>query len=246
MDAAESIRNAVLCVSELQARSRATPQILQATKEVKAFQALRFEKTYADFLDSTEYSAAAQFFLNELYSDKDYSLRDEQFARIAGALQTLFPAQVISTAVAMANLHRLTEELDHQMALVWLETLHDPSIDNIGRYVICWQRVGRRIDRLSQLRVVIEVGNELDRLTRLPGLRFMLKLMRRPAGAAGLDSLQKFLEAGFDTFAGLAGKGTHARLFLDTIHARELQWIEQLSNTESSAGEQHLRTCMPK
>jgi hypothetical protein len=83
-------------------------------------------------LASVEYAGAARFFLNDLYSDKDYSLRDAQFARIAGALQRLFPKQVVATAVTMAQLHILTEELDRQMAVAWADfAASAPSTDAV-------------------------------------------------------------------------------------------------------------------
>ena len=52
------------------------------------------------------YAAAARFFLDELYSDKDYADRDAQFARIAGAIEKLFPAQVARTASNWPNCMR--------------------------------------------------------------------------------------------------------------------------------------------
>ena len=48
------------------------------------------------------------------------------------------------------------------------------------------------------------MGNELAQLTRKPGLRTMLRMMRKPAHAAGMGALQQFLESGFDTFGQLA------------------------------------------
>jgi hypothetical protein len=58
-----------------------------------------------------------------------------------------------------------------------------------------WKATGRREDRQRQLEAVVAIGAEMTRLTRLPGLRLMLKMMRaaRPS-AAGLSSLQRFLE----------------------------------------------------
>jgi hypothetical protein len=41
--------------------------------------------------------------------------------------------------------------------------------------------------------------------------------MRRPAQAAGLGELQRFLESGFDTFGAMKG----AAEFLDTVRDRE-------------------------
>ena len=74
----------------------------------------------------------------------------------------------------------------------------------------------------------IAVGNELDKLTRVTGLRMMLKMMRRPAHAAGLTSLQVFLETGFDTFAQMNGRGKGAQEFLAIVRKRESQLIEVL------------------
>ena len=88
--------------------------------------------------------------------------------------------------------------------------------------------VGRREDRARQLGSVLEVGRELDRLTRMPGLRLTLSLMRRPAQAAGLSSLQGFLESGFDTFARMSGKGEGARSFLALIQTRETALMDAL------------------
>jgi len=243
MDAAETIRDAVARVAALRQDAATEPSLHAATLAVKSFQAQRFAGTYADLLASTEYAGAARFFLDDLYSDKDYSLRDAQFARIAGGLQRLFPKQVVATAVTLAELHVLTEELDHQMAVAWMGV--NAATDTVSRYMVCWHGVGREADRDRQLEMVLQVGGELDRLTRTPGLRMMLRMMRRPAAAAGLGSLQAFLESGFDIFAQMSGKGARAREFLGTIQERESGWIRRLSNDGAAAPcEVALRSCL--
>ena len=203
MEPAETIRTAVAAVSLLRLQTAASPRLLQAVRRIKLFQAHRFRITYADLLESNDYGPAAQFFLDELYSDKDFEQRDAQFSKIAGALQTLFPKQVLNTAVTLAQLHRLTEELDHKMASA---ALSNPDPDETIAYVKAWDAVGHQSDRELQLKTVMSVGLELERLTGTPGLHFMLKMMRRPAQAAGLAALQAFLETGFDTFAEMSKK----------------------------------------
>lgn len=245
MEAAVIIRDAVARVATLRQDAAACPKLQSATLAVKAFQAKRFEGTYADLLSSAEYAAATRFFLDDLYSDKDYSLRDAQFARIAGALQRLFPRQVIATAVMLAELHILTEELDHQMAVIWMNgSTTEQCHDAVLQYMNCWTTVGREQDRLRQLNMVLQVGAELDRLTRMPGLRMMLRMMRRPATAAGLGSLQSFLESGFDTFAQMAGDHTRSQKFLGIIRDRESTWIHRLTRDETSKVERDLRNCL--
>lgn len=225
MEPAETIRTAVAAVSRLRVQTTASSSLLEAVKKIKLFQAKRFRSTYADLLVSGEYGPATQFFLDELYSDKDFAQRDAQFAKIAGALQSFFPKQVVNTAVTLATLHRLTEELDHQMAI---EIQFASGTDEARKYVQAWNSVGRRSDRELQLKTVLSVGLELERLTRTPGLRLMLKMMRRPAHAAGLGALQVFLEAGFDTFAAMSGRKKLVNSFLSTIDERESNLIQEL------------------
>lgn len=225
MDAARLIREAVTQVRALRDAERAHPPLGAAVVRIKQLQAQRFSGTYADLLRGGTYAAAARFFLDELYSDRDYSDRDAQFARIAGAIERLFPADVAQTAVSLARLHALTEQLDSAMAGAWLAS--SASSGEAAKYVACWREVDRRSDRLQQLSAVIDLGREMIRLTRTPGLRLMLKMMRGPAAAAGLPALQRFLETGFDTFAALA-KTKAAEEFLDVVQARESAWLALL------------------
>ena len=163
-----------------------------------------------------------------MYGETNYEQRDAQFSRVAGALQRLLPEAALATAVSLAQLHALSEDLDHAMARSWLTGGGPPDSGEAKRYFLAWRDVGRREDRSAQLRVVLEIGAELDRLTRKPGLRLMLKLMRRPAVAAGLGALQHFLELGFDTFAGMGERVRGAQGFLSIIRERESGLIDML------------------
>ena len=219
MEAARTIRDAVGAVARLRQSAAGDSRLLDALGELKRLQSRRFAGTYADLLQGGLYQPAAAFFLEELYGDKDYGRRDEQFARIAGAIETLFPAHVAETAAALARLHALTEDLDLQMARLWLE--RDGRESAAKRYAGAWRDLGRRQERNEQLDSVIHLGQELARLTRMPGLRTMLRLMRGPASAAGLGALQHFLELGFDTFAGMSRRREGVEHFLGIVRQRE-------------------------
>jgi hypothetical protein len=239
MEAAQKIRQAVATVSLLREAGEHEPALAAAVASVKRFQARRFAGSYSDLLASRDYAAAARFFLDELYSDKDYAERDAQFARIAGAIERFFPADVAATSVALAQLHALTEDLDQAVARHWLST-QTAQDGEPARYVHAWRAVGRQGDRLSQLATVLEIGREMARLTRTPGLRLMLKMMRGPAAAAGLSSLQRFLEIGFDTFAAMARRPGGAERFLEIIEQRESELIRMLFDAEFVACETEL------
>lgn len=228
MEAAQIIRDAVARVSNLRRDCALDPTLAASVYAVKAFQARRFAGTYSDLLASDTYRHAARFFLVELYSDKDYSDRDAQFGRIAGGLQTLFTKQVVATAVSLAQLHLLTEELDHAMGLAWQKASMPENASPAERYLEAWRMVGHRNDRGLQLATVLTIGRDLARLTRLPGLRLVLRMMRKPAHAAGLGSLQEFLESGFDTFAGMSHQTRGVETFLSVIEEREAELIDLL------------------
>lgn len=191
----------------------------EAVSVIKRLQAARFRYAYADLAASSATRKAVSFFLDELYGEHDFARRDDQFARIAGGLERLFPDAVSQLAVALAEIHALTEELDHTMARLWLQ--QGRSLSHSQRYVASWRACGARSERLHQLATVQHMGAELQHLTRMRSLRMGLRMMRGPAKAAGLEALQHFLESGFDAFASM----NRPQAFLDTVRDRERQWI---------------------
>ena len=232
--AAPRTRQAMQTVFALRQRLAADPSLRAATLEVKRFQARRFRATYADLLQNPRYRPAALFFLGELYGDRDYDRRDQQFARIANTIARLFPPAVAETAATLAEVHALTEQLDEQMALCWRGS--DASSLPL-RYIKCWRAVADRQARQQQLQEVLHLGGELDRLTRTPGLRRLLKMMRAPAAMAGLSSLQHFLESGFEAFADMQG----ATDFLVIVEQRESAWITALFDESAVACETQIQ-----
>lgn len=227
---AQTIQDALQRVAQFRQQHAGDPALAKAIAEVKRFQARRFQATYADLLHNPRYARAARFFLQELYSDRDYASRDQQFARIASTIARLFPQPVVDTSAALAEVHALTETLDDRMAHAWrAESLAAPQDGEPARYVRCWRQSGDRAARQHQLDVVLQLGQELDRLTRARGLRTLLRMMRRPAAAAGLDALQQFLETGFDAFAQMGG----AEKFLMRVEQRESEWIRALFDDDT-------------
>jgi len=219
---AARIRGHLARVTALRAQADAAGDAT-TVQHLKRRQAERFRVTYADLLRAPRTAPAVRFFLEELYGARDFADRDAQFGRIAGAIETMFPAAVSQLAVDLAELHALTETLDASLARAWLAV--EPSSGEGERYVRAWRRLCAEDDRRRQLAVVQALGRELERLTRSKSLRLALRMMRQPARAAGLDALQQFLEVGFDAFAALGDAGP----FLRAIQERESQWLAWLN-----------------
>lgn len=219
--AAEHIRAHLARVAELRALAEDSG-LAAAVHAVKQLQARRFRATYVDFMGEPRRVPATRFFLEELYGEHDFAERDAQFARIAGALERIFPPALTALAVDLAEMHALTEALDHQMAGHWL-TLGN-GLAEAERYVRSWRLTDQRADRERQLAVVQHMGRELEKHTRSKSLLLALRMMRRPAQAAGLSALQQFLESGFAAFGALGD----AQGFLTTIAEREQRWVNTL------------------
>jgi hypothetical protein len=200
-------------------RRAALPELNARVVALKQYQQRRFAHTYADLLLSARYAAAARYFLEELYGPKDFSRRDDQFARVAPTVARLFPDELAETVETLAELHALSEILDTEMGAL----LPGERIEGVD-YIRAWRGVGRAPDRARQIELTLGIAARLDRITRLPLVRHSLRLMRRPASAAGLAELQRALEIGFDSFGQMNG----AQEFIAIIGARERDFAAAL------------------
>lgn len=210
-EAGTEILGHLKAVAHERARRAADPTLGRFVAAVKSYQHRRFALTYADLMAQPRYAAATRFFLDDLYGPADYSERDQQFMRIVPALVRLFPAEILLTVRHLGALHALSEKLDSVMGAALA------TVDITGaRYTSAWCTTAAA-DRERQIQLMLQVGSDLDRYTRKPLLRHSLRIMRGPAQAAGLGSLQHFLETGFDTFREMRG----AEDFLATIGRRE-------------------------
>lgn len=199
---------------------------------LKSYQAARFGRTYADLLQDPRYRGAATFFLDELYGPQEFAARDAQFARIVPPLVRMFPREIAQTVLSLAGLHALSERLDTEMA----RRLPDARVDAAG-YVRAWQATGQAQARSQQIELTLRIGKALDHYTRNSVLRAGLRMMRRPARAAGLGDLQRFLETGFDTFGAMQG----AAEFLGIVQSRERALAAVLFDPDALVGLTRIR-----
>jgi hypothetical protein len=232
LEAYGNIAQSLSVVEHLRQQRPAQSDLAKRTQALRQWQAARFRNTYADILQDAHMGPAALFFLTELYSEQDFSRRDAQFARIAGAIERLFPQAVVQTATLLAKLHALSETLDACMAIQWQASSAQQNELDLPCYQGLWQSLmstpSYAAARQQQLDATQELGLQLQRHTQVPGLRLMLKMMRAPATAAGLQDLQRFLERGFDTF-GQLGKAGKVPQFLTTVSERENAWLSKMA-----------------
>ena len=188
-------------------------------QELKAFQAARLARTYADVAAEPCYRLATEFFLGDLYGPKDFSRRDASMLRILPVMVRTLPAKAVETATLAIEIEALSESLDHRVAA----ELEPGPIDD-ERYSRAYRKASTRPERERQIELIVAVGRRLDALVAKPLVYRTLKLMRRPARLAGLEALQDFLERGFEAFRAMAG----AEPYLALIDERESTILERL------------------
>ncbi len=207
----------------LRAEANADPRMADDRLRLRTWQADRLAATYRDLLDSERYCDAARFFLTDLYGPKDFSERDDELERILPTLAATLHAAGIHTIALAIEVDALSEELDAAMVLELRRSRAASKIME-KNYAEAYRRCGHRAQRELQLRLIREVGEALDALTRKPLVHAALRLMRMPAKLAGLAELHAFLEHGYNAFHRM-GDSTE---FLATIVSRETAILRQL------------------
>ena len=213
-------------VSALRRARAADPALAERVRRLKHYQAARFRRTYADLMADPRHAAAVRFFLDELYGPQDFAQRDAQFSRVVPKIARVFPGELLGTVARLAELHALSERLDQAMA---------GHLDGDGLraadYARAWQAVGEAPARREQIALTVAIGHALEGYTRSRIIHATLRLMRKPAQAAGLGDLQHFLEAGFDAFASMRG----SQVFLTTVEQREVRLMDALFDAGAPA-----------
>ena len=215
-DSARDLKVHLELLKRLRAPGAGVPARL---KELKAWQAQRLARTYADVASTERYRAATAFFLDDLYGPKDFSGRDEEMLRIVPTMARILPSSAVETAALAIELEALSEDLDQRVA----RALPPGPIDEAA-YAQAYREGSKRPERERQVELIGAVGKRLDALVRKPLVFRTLKLMRTPAKMAGLQDLQDFLERGFDAFRGMDGAGE----FLALVEERETAILKRL------------------
>lgn len=188
-----------------------------------AWQAGRLRHTYRDLLEISRYRKAVEFFLTDLYGDKDFSARDEGVERVYPLMSRVMPGPALHTISIGIELHAISQELDLDMvAMLWGEM----KIDTLDAeaYAEAYRRCGDIDARRRQISIVREVGESLDSVVFKPFIYNAVKMARGPARMAGLTELHDFIERGFVAFRAMKGSDE----FVDAIVSRETAILEAI------------------
>ncbi len=182
----------------LEASERAIPQSDTRLRELRAWQAARLARTYEELRRDPQYAQAISFFLNDVYGVAGHSRRDQDLTRAWGRLKRTLPQAALEVLGSALELQVLSARLDQAMAAqMQAGPLGWPA------YAAAYRAVGEAEARHRQIELVIQIGQQLERLVRHEWLALALRAARIPAQLAGFGALQDFLERGFAAFHAL-------------------------------------------
>ena len=191
---------------------------------LRAWQAQRLARTYADFLAADRYALACRFFLDDIYAPRDFSQRNTDIVRIHDFMMRFIPPQALKTLTLSIELNNFTEALDDKLLHVLLEEVGMTDSLSQEQYAEAYRLCDNYDDRVKQIDMIIAIGRDLERLVRHRMIGWTLRVARGPAYRAGWNELQDFLEHGYAAFRHM-GK---ADKFLNAVHDRELQILDNI------------------
>jgi hypothetical protein len=190
----------------------------------RAWQAQRLATTHADLLQNRRYRPACLFFLEDIYAPKDFSQRNHDIVRMHDFMLRFLPARLIRTLTLAIDLNTLTETLDEALLSALVEKLGVKDSITPAQYAQGYRICDNYDERKRQIDLIIDVGQGLDRLTRLPLVGWTLHMARGPAHRGGWQEMQGFLERGFTAFKHMHG----AQEFLRLVQRREMDILDRI------------------
>ena len=190
---------------------------------LKQWQSERLQRTHADLLHNPRYKPAVEFFLEELYGNKDFSRRDSDVERAAPLLIKTMPANVLHTLAMGIELNVLSHELDAKLLQVLIQDLGVKEQITETVYAKAYRLCDNYAQRARQIELIDILGKDLDRAVHNPFVYAAVLMSKGPAHLAGFGQLHEFIESGFKAFRHMGG----SQEFLQTIVGREQQILDR-------------------
>ncbi len=200
---------------------------------LSAWQSLRLSRTHADMLRDARFSLGCRFFLDDIYAPKDFSQRDYDGHRIYNFMNRFLPEATLAPLAMALEVNSLTQQLD--LALAQTMRDHLGVIDRFDRaqYEQAYRLCDNYDTRARQIRLIVAVGGQLERVRRVPFVQTTLRLARGPAHRLDWHEMQDFLERGYVAWKSIREPET----FLANIRQREMAILDRIYGVAGGAPE---------
>lgn len=211
-------------------RARADSGGLGVSEKVLAeWQCARLAASYEDLSAQKRYKKAVDFFLTDLYGPIDFSQRDDDIKRVYPLMVNVLSADAIESLAQGLELNSLSMTLDHQLLEVLVDQLgfdaqSEPGALDYEMYAEGYRLCDNYDERVRQIDLIVELGENLEEVTRKRLILAAVKVARKPAYLAGFGELQSFIERGLAAFKAMGS----ANEFLTTLHSREMRLLDAI------------------
>ena len=191
---------------------------------LRAWQAERLSRTYADFLADVRYRSACSFFLSDIYAPRDFSQRDRDFDHLYEVLSRVIPAKMLRLLRQAIALNQMTYDLDNRLLHILVSELGMDELLTPELYAEGYRRCNNYSERLEQIAALTAIVGEVGAGVHLPLVGSVLRLARRPALRMGWFELFDFLERGYQAFQPIKDVSP----FVQAIEQREARILEHI------------------
>ena len=219
---AQRLQRKLLDYNDFRSIRNADP-LRQYIDELGQWQAQRLKQTHDDLYYSPSYREGLNFLLEDLYTPRAFTQRDEDFERVFPTMVRLLPESALAIVADLVELNLLTQNLDRQLVHVLHYEMGGPELEN-SAYAEAFRRCDNADSRYRQVRLVAQIGQDLQRYVDSRSLRVALKMTEGAAQMAGVGELHQFLRRGFRIFREMKGVDR----LLDKIVRRETWILEQI------------------
>ena len=150
---------------------------------VQSWQRQRLATSYADFTSQERYSAAGDFFLDELYGGLHFRERDQEMERVLPVMVRMLRDDMLLALAEAFELQALSLDFDMQMTAQFLNKGWDQL--SLSRYGEIYRACGRENAREQQIELIHRLGLDLNGLVRHRLVMMLVRMLRGPAVAAG-------------------------------------------------------------
>jgi hypothetical protein len=216
-------------LSDLQARLQQMPSHRRWSPHILMQRSTRMLVAYADLRRQNRYIAAVDFLINDLFGPNSLCYREIGLQKAEATMLRVLPSDLLRAVAQAVEFSLLTIRLDLQLAEI-LEHTHGstPGEPNNEDLRAALRATSAYEDYRRQIRMVIEIGAEIELIVHKPFVTIGLKMCRQPARVMGLGELQDYLERGVEAFKKMKGSTEFFRLF----EQRETEYLRTVFNDQ--------------
>ena len=192
---------------------------------LQAFQSQRLRRDLADLAAEAQYQQIGQFFFEEMYGARDFSVRDEQAQRAHWFVHRV-PGVTAHDVESVLDLLALTNTLDDEITEL-LIALDAPLDFDEAIYEQAYRLADRYAERVQQIDLVLIALGNVHRLGRKKLLGLALQSTHVLAHAVGMGDIHRFLRLGYQAIQPVRD----INRFLDTIERREKERLDRIYHT---------------